>query len=111
MELNDHANRLHAVLSASSSARWLACPPSAQLCAALPDTVTDYALEGTCAHELAEYKVQKLLGNPASNPTENLDFYDAEMEDCTDSYAQYIAEQLANLQEPIVLVEQRLDFS
>ena len=62
----------HAVLSASSSARWLACPPSAQLCAALPDTVTDYALEGTCAHELAEYKVQRLLGNSTSNPTENL---------------------------------------
>ena len=80
----------HAMLSASSSARWLACPPSAQLCAALPDTVTDYALEGTCAHELAEYKVQRLLGNSTSNPTENLDFYDAEMEDCTDSYAQYI---------------------
>ena len=92
----------HAMLSASSSARWLACPSSAQLCAALPDTVTDYALEGTCAHELAEYKVQKLLGNPASNPTENLDFYDAEMEDCTDSYAQYIAEQLSTLQEPMV---------
>ena len=101
----------HAMLSASSSARWLACPPSAQLCAALPDTVTDYALEGTCAHELAEYKVQRLLGNPASNPTENLDFYDTEMEDCTDSYAQYIAEQLSTLQEPMVLVEQRLDFS
>ena len=101
----------HAMLLASSSARWLACPSSAQLCAALPDTVTDYALEGTCAHELAEYKVQKLLGNPASNPTENLDFYDAEMEDRTDSYAQYIAELLATLQEPMVLVEQRLDFS
>lgn len=107
----NHTNRSHAVLSASSSARWLACPPSAQLCAALPDTVTDYAREGTCAHELAEYKVQKLLGNPASNPTENLDFYDTEMEDCTDSYAQYIAELLATLQEPMVLVEQRLDFS
>ena len=101
----------HAVLSASSSARWLACPPSAQLCAALPDTVTDYAREGTCAHELAEYKVQKLLGNLTPNPTENLDFYDTEMEDCTDSYAQYIAELLATLQEPMVLVEQRLDFS
>lgn len=107
----NHTNRSHAVLSASSSARWLACPPSARLCAALPDTVTDYAREGTCAHELAEYKVQRLLGNPASNPTENLDFYDTEMEDCTDSYAQYIAEQLSTLQEPIVLVEQRLDFS
>ena len=107
----NHTNRSHAVLSASSSSRWLACPPSAQLCAALPDTVTDYAREGTCAHELAEYKVQKLLGNPASNPTENLDFYDSEMEDCTDSYAQYIAELLSTLQEPMVLVEQRLDFS
>ena len=70
----------HAMLSASSSARWLACPPSAQLCATLPDTVTDYAREGTCAHELAEYKVQRLLGNSTSNPTENLDFYDTEME-------------------------------
>ena len=107
----NHTNRSHAVLSASSSARWLACPPSAQLCAALPDTVTDYAREGTCAHELAEYKVQRLIGNPAANPTENLDFYDTEMEDCTDSYAQYIAEQLSTLQEPMVLVEQRLDFS
>ena len=107
----NHTNRSHAVLSASSSARWLACPPSAQLCATLPDTVTDYAREGTCAHELAEYKVQRLLGNPASNPTENLDFYDTEMEDCTDSYTQYIAEQLATLQEPMILVEQRLDFS
>ncbi len=107
----NHTNRSHAVLSASSSSRWLACPPSAQLCAALPDTVTDYAREGTCAHELAEYKVQKLLGNPAPNPAENLDFYDTEMEDCTDSYAQYIAELLSTLQEPMVLVEQRLDFS
>ena len=107
----NHTNRSHAVLSASSSSRWLACPPSAQLCAALPDTVTDYAREGTCAHELAEYKVQRLLGNSTSNPTENLDFYDTEMEDCTDSYAQYIAELLATLQEPMVLVEQRLDFS
>ena len=101
----------HAMLSASSSARWLACPPSVQLCAALPDTVTDYAREGTCAHELAEYKVQRLLGNPEANPVEALDFYDTEMEDCTDSYAQYIAELMATLQEPMALVEQRLDFS
>ena len=75
----------HAVLSASSSSRWLACPPSAQLCAALPDTVTDYAREGTCAHELAEYKVQRLLGNSTSNPTENLDFYEI-AECCKDIY-------------------------
>jgi hypothetical protein len=57
-----HNTRAHASLSASSSARWLNCPPSALLNAAVPDVTTDYAREGTCAHELAEYKVNRLLG-------------------------------------------------
>ena len=106
-----HSTRAHAVLSASASSRWLACPPSAKLCAEIPDTTTDYAREGTCAHELAEYKVNKLLGIDAADPTENLDFYDAEMEECTESYAQYIAEQISKYSDPVVMVEQRLDFS
>lgn len=66
-----HSDRAHAKLSASASHRWLACPPSAKLCADLPDTATDYAKEGTCAHELAEYKVNKLLGIDAADPTEH----------------------------------------
>ena len=45
------------------------------------------------------------------NPTENLDYYDQEMEDCTDSYAQYISEVISKYSDPIVMVEQRLDFS
>lgn len=106
-----HSTRAHAVLSASASSRWLACPPSAKLNAEIPDTTTDYAREGTCAHELAEYKVNKLLGIDAADPTENLDFYDAEMEECTESYAQYIAEQISKYSDPVVMVEQRLDFS
>ena len=71
-KLANHTNRSHAVLSASSSSRWLACPPSAQLCAALPDTVTDYALEGTCAHELAEYKGAKTARKSGSQPSGEL---------------------------------------
>lgn len=106
-----HADRSHATLSASASHRWMACPPSAMLCAEIPDTETDYAKEGTCAHELAEYKVNKLLGIEAADPTENLEFFDGEMADCTDSYAQYIAEQISKYTDPTVLVEQRLDFS
>ncbi|MEE5994077.1 MAG: DUF2800 domain-containing protein, partial [Oscillospiraceae bacterium] len=50
-----HSGRPHAKLSASSSARWLACPPSALLNAQSADTSSDFAREGTCAHELAEY--------------------------------------------------------
>ena len=46
----------HAVLSASSSERWLHCPPSARLCESYEDKGSDYAAEGTDAHELCEYK-------------------------------------------------------
>ena len=106
-----HENRTHAVLSASSSKRWLNCTPSAKLNAEIPDITTEYAKEGTDAHELAEYKVNQLLGIKADNPTENLDYYNQEMEDCTDSYAQYIAEQMSQYSSPVVMVEQRLDFS
>ena len=70
-----HETRTHAVLSASASKRWLSCPPSAKLNAELPDTTSEYAREGTCAHELAEYKVNKLLGGEAKDPTENLDLF------------------------------------
>ncbi len=106
-----HETRAHASLSASSSHRWMSCPPSAKLNAELPDTVSEFAREGTCAHELCEYKVNKYLGIEADDPTPGLEFYDQEMAECTDSYAQYIAEQIQQYTDPVVMVEQRLDFS
>jgi len=89
----------------------MACPPSAKLNAEIPDVATDYAREGTCAHELAEFKMNKLLGIESADPTENLDYFDQEMADCTDDYAQYIAEQISKYADPVAMVEQRLDFS
>lgn len=62
----------HAVLSASSSHRWLECPPSAWLNAAILDKSSEYAAEGTDAHNLAEYKLLKLLGKAKKDPTGNL---------------------------------------
>ena len=38
--------RKHAILSASSSDRWLHCPPSARLCENYEDKGSDYAAEG-----------------------------------------------------------------
>ena len=52
----------HALLSASSSHRWLNCPPSARLCETYEDKGSDYAAEGTDAHSLCEYKLRKALG-------------------------------------------------
>lgn len=105
----------HALLSASSSHRWLNCPPSAKLCATHPDRTSPYAQQGTDAHSLAAYKVQKALGVAGKDPTENLDYFDSEMADCTDAYEAFVLEQLSEAKkhcsDPIVLVEQRLDFS
>lgn len=49
-----HATRAHAVLSASGAERWLKCPGSVRLSAGLPDVQSEYAAEGTAAHELAQ---------------------------------------------------------
>ena len=72
----------HALLSASSSYRWLNCPPSARLCADEKETVSDYALQGTDAHTLCEYKLKKLLDMECKDPTVDLSYYDSEMEYC-----------------------------
>lgn len=69
----------YAVLSASASHRWLHCPPSARLCETYEDKGSDYAAEGTDAHELCEYKLRKALNMKASDPSENLTWYSEEM--------------------------------
>lgn len=105
----------HAVLSASSSYCWLACPPSVLECAKLQDVQSDFARQGTEAHALCEFKVKKALGQKEKDPTKNLTYFDEEMAECTDAYAQFVLESLAATKvvckDPLVLVEQRLDFS
>ena len=61
----NHANRAHALLSASGASRWLACTPSAKLEEQYGEKRTSlYAAEGTLAHELAELYLRKdVLGN------------------------------------------------
>ncbi len=105
----------HALLSASSSHRWLNCPPSARLCENYEDKGSEYAAEGTSAHMLCEYKLKVALGIRAKDPTADLSFYNAEMEDCANGYAAYILELVEmakqSCADPVVLIEQRLDFS
>ena len=89
-----NSEKQHAVLSASSSDRWIHCPPSVRLSEGFKDEGSSYAAEGTCAHALAEYKLRKALGYPAEDPTENLDYYNEEMEEATDGYVAYVLEQV-----------------
>ena len=109
------AAKAHAILSASSSDRWLHCPPSARLCETYEDKGSDYAAEGTDAHALGEHKLKIALGLPSEDPTNSLKWYSEEMEDCTSGYAEYVLEQVEAAKEtctdPVVLIEQRVDFS
>ena len=43
----------HALLSPSSSQRWLNCPPSARMGEHIEDTTSIFAEEGTDAHTLS----------------------------------------------------------
>lgn len=105
----------HALLSASSSERWIHCPPSARLSESYEDKGSDYAAEGTDAHSLCEFKLKTALGMEADDPTEGLTYYDQEMDDCATGYAAYVLEQVEAAKEvcsdPVVLIEQRVDFS
>ena len=105
----------HALLSASSSARWINCPPSVRLCEGLAERESAFAAEGTDAHTLCEYKLKKALGIDMPDPTPNLTYYDQEMEDCAEEYALFITSIVEELKEKCpdtnVMIEQHLDFS
>ena len=103
----------HAILSASSSHRWLHCLPSARLELEFENKNGEAAKEGTAAHALSEHKLKKALRIRSKRPTSEYD--SDEMEECTDAYVDFIMEQVElarkSCTDPIVLIEQRLDFS
>ena len=104
----------HALLSASSSKQWLNCPPSARLQEHIPNVSSVYAEEGTFAHSVCEYKVKKYLHERVTRP-QSEEFYTEEIDEITDMYAEFVIsviEQMkANGCEPLVLVEERVDYS
>lgn len=104
--------RKHALLGASSSARWLVCTPSARLEAMFPDEQSPYAAEGTVAHDLAESILRhKLEGKKAPK----LDDHSAEMVEAVNRYVDICEEKVnearARSSDAEVMIEAKLDFS
>ena len=103
----------HAVLSASGSHRWLNCTPSARLELEFENTSSEAAKEGTAAHALCEHKLKRALHMRSKRPVSDYD--SDEMEECTDAYVDFVMEQYEAAKQvckdPIVLIEQHLDFS
>lgn len=90
----------HAVLSASSSARWLNCTASARLAEKCPRQDTAYTTAGTLAHKLAELKARKYFCGPMSQKDYRAELaiiqkdpaYDKGMDSATDLYLDHLKE-------------------
>lgn len=126
----NHKERAHALLSASSASRWMACTPSAVKEDAYEDQSSEFAKEGELAHELAELKLRSKLNmvlahrstdKEAKDRCAKVDeilsskYYSKEMDEHTTSYVDYVIAQFleARRKDPaaVLLIETRLDFS
>lgn len=105
----------HSIFSPSASARILNCPPSLALCAERADQPTAYAMEGTCAHAVCAWLLEKALGRETKDPTEDLSFYNEEMRRHAEDYAAFVMEEYGKARavcpDAEVMVEQRVDIS
>lgn len=112
----------HAILSPSAAHRWLNCTASARLEAQYENVTSDYALEGTFAHSLAELETRyalKMIGKAEYtnqlNDLKKNSFYSKEMQEYCEEYAAYIKEKFLQLKktcpDAFVELEIRLDLT
>lgn len=114
--------RAHAKLSASGSKKWLRCTPSAHLEDQFPDEKSAFAAEGSFIHELFELQVNHFLERITDDLFLNTltvlrlnEFWSQDLEDHVDDafavakVAIHEARQICK--DPVILVEQKLDFS
>ena len=115
----NHKDRNHALLSASGASRWMKCNSSARLEDMFPDCSSEYAEEGTLAHEISELKLTKYLKtmslrtfNSKMKKLKSHKLYKPEMENYTDVYVDNIKELLMSFDKPgTAEIEKKVDFS
>ena len=105
----------HSIFSPSAAHRILNCPPSLRLCEKEPEQTSSYADEGTSAHALCAYLVEKAVGIKSEDPTENLDYYNSEMQSCAEGYAAFVMEEYGKAKQECpdaqIFIEQHVDIS
>lgn len=112
----------HALLGPSGAQRWMSCTPSARLEEPFPDSSSEYAAEGTLAHNLAELilrynngEISKKTFTTRLNKLKADPQYSQEMQDYIEDYTQRIWEIVnearTSCPDALVLFEQHLDIS
>lgn len=108
--------RKHAKLSASGSEKWMTCTPSAHIEDQFPDEGSEFASEGTFAHAVFEQELLNYLGRAVDPlPIGLMRFDSTELREYVDQSVDYAIERIEDARkrckDPVILVEQRLDFS
>ncbi len=117
-----HSDRAHALLGASSSKRWLSCPPSARLADQFPNESTEAALEGTLAHEMSDFMLRAANGEITEGRREEGisrlkkdKYYSPEMDIYVKQYVDFclgvFEDELLFSEDAEAFVEERYDFS
>lgn len=108
----------HALLGASSAARWIACTPSARATEGLPNQESTYAAEGTRAHEVCEKALRyKLAKWEAGKPFDLLSDWAQQsmptaMFNAANQYVSFLHDQWVGFScRPGVFIEQEVDVS
>lgn len=116
-----HANRAHARLSASGANQWLNCPPSIKASEGIGDTSSEFAKEGTFAHELSELYFSNLYENlndadfkQQLEQSKANEYYSEELREYVEQYVDIVEEKVNEAKaqdEPILFFEHRLDLT
>lgn len=89
-------------MSPSSAERWLNCTPSARLAEAAGSKTSEYAEEGTTAHELAEYALKSWIYGtfypeceemPVPDEIAKNKYYSEEMRDAVGEYVNFVVDE------------------
>lgn len=112
----------HAILSPSSAGRWISCTPSARLEEQFPESTSEFAEEGSLAHEVGEtilrhfnkeLKMQtyskKLCALAESK------YYSGELQTYAENYAAYVREKFQAARkrdkQAVLRIEEKIDIS
>lgn len=120
------SERGHAVLSPSSSERWLNCTPSARLAEEAGSKTSEYSEEGTTAHELAEYALKSWIYGtfypecdelPVPQEIASNKYYSEEMKEAISRYVDFVTGEFYEMQKGpfggsvATYLEEKLDIS
>lgn len=115
-----HAGRAHALLSPSGSHRWMHCTPSARLEENLPESTSPAAEEGTVAHELAEYALEKYINGeymplldelPTPKHIAASQYYSPEMDKYVSDYVCYVCDIFEKVEDAEMHIERKFDLT